>query len=173
MNQNTYARRAGNHNFSSEPIQQFNSPQNLVRSHKLEIVPTQEDKGLKKNVIITKTSPSKVQPAEKINQVPTLYENIPRPPLEFKTLSIPASRENGRITQSMFISDLNAVPKKLISPPNLAGQSYSPLNLNNSLSNSSDLESTFSSDNNNSCVDLSSSVPDPIIKFRRPEIRKK
>lgn len=172
MNQNTYARRAGNHNFSSEPIQQFNSPQNLVRSHRLEIAQV-DDKGLKKNVITAKTSPSKVQPVEKINQVFTPYENVPRPPPEFKTLSIPASRENGRIAQSMFISDVNAVPKKLISPPNLAAQTYSPLNLNNNLYNSSDLESTFSSDNNNSCVDLSLSVPDPIVKFRRPDIRKK
>lgn len=60
MAQNTYARRTGNHNFSSEPIQQFNSPQNLVRSHRIEILQLQEDKGNKKNLMTAKTSPSKV-----------------------------------------------------------------------------------------------------------------
>lgn len=60
MAQNTYARRTGNHNFSSEPIQQFNSPQNLVRSHRIEILQLQEDKGNKKNFMTAKTSPSKV-----------------------------------------------------------------------------------------------------------------
>lgn len=74
----------------------------------------------------------------------------------------------------MFISDLNLPPKKLTPPPNLAAQTFSPLSLNNNLFNSSDLESTFSSDNNNSYVDLNSPLlSDQINKSRRPDIRKK
>lgn len=63
MSQNTYARRTGNQNFSSEPIQQFNSPQNLVRTHRIELNQVQEDKGTKKILMSNKTSPSKLQPA--------------------------------------------------------------------------------------------------------------
>ncbi len=63
MSQNTYARRTGNQNFSSEPIQQFNSPQNLVRTHRIELNQVQEDKVTKKILMSNKTSPSKLQPA--------------------------------------------------------------------------------------------------------------
>lgn len=74
----------------------------------------------------------------------------------------------------MFISENNPATKKLLTPPNLGTQNFSPMSLNNNLSNSSDLESTFSSDNNNSCVDLSSpTFSDPANKFRRPDPRKK
>ena len=63
MSQNTYARRTGNHNFSTEPIQQFNSPQNLVRTHRIELNQVQEDKGTNKFLVTNKTSPTKLQPA--------------------------------------------------------------------------------------------------------------
>lgn len=57
MSQGIYARRA-NQNFSSEPIQQFNSPQNFVRPPPVEL--GQVNDGLRRNMMTANTSPSKV-----------------------------------------------------------------------------------------------------------------
>lgn len=104
MNHGVYTRRAANQNFSSEPIQQFNSPQNFIRTNPIDLAQLHE--GIRRNIMTAHTSPSKIDLVQRNNnEAQKVSLNIPRDP-EILNLNISHPRDNGRFCQSVIIPEL-------------------------------------------------------------------